>query len=194
MPPKAKISEDMIIDAAFQIVQSDGADKVTARSISERLNCSTQPVLYYFSTVDEIKKAVYQQADQYHTGYIMNMEKDYGNPFLAIGINYIRFAVEEPHLFRFLFQSNEFSGAGLSDLIQSDDLAPVLEALRQEIDTTLEEAREIFSSLFIFVHGYASLYANNSMVYEEKTLIETLTKLLDGIVYAVKEDSNEEDL
>lgn len=194
MPPKAKISEDMIIDAAFQIVQSDGADKVTARSISERLKCSTQPVLYYFSTVDEIKKAVYQQADQYHTGYIMNMEKDYGNPFLAIGINYIRFAVEEPHLFRFLFQSNEFSGAGLSDLIQSDDLAPILEALQLEIDTTLEEAREIFSSLFIFVHGYASLYANNSMVYEEKTLIETLTKLLDGIVYAVKEDSNEEDL
>ena len=194
MPPKAKISEDMIIDAAFQIIQSDGADKVTARSISERLKCSTQPVLYYFSTVDEIKKAVYQQADQYHTGYIMNMEKDYGNPFLAIGINYIRFAVEEPHLFRFLFQSNEFSGAGLSDLIQSDDLAPILEALQLEIDTTLEEAREIFSSLFIFVHGYASLYANNSMVYEEKTLIETLTKLFDGIVYAVKEDSNEEDL
>ena len=194
MPPKAKISEQMIIDAAFQIAQSNGADKVTARSISERLKCSTQPVLYYFSTVDEIKKAVYQQADQYHTGYIMNMEKDYGNAFLAIGMNYIRFAVEEPHLFRFLFQSNEFSGAGLSDLIQSDDLAPIFEVLQQEIDTTSEKAREIFSSLFIFVHGYASLYANNSMVYEEKTLIETLTKLLNGIVYAVKEDSNEEDL
>ncbi len=194
MPPKAKISQDMIIDAAFQIAQSDGADKITARNISERLNCSTQPVLYYFSTVDEIKKAVYQQADQFHTGYIMNMEKDYGNPFLAIGINYIRFAVEEPHLFRFLFQSDEFSGAGLSDLIQSDDLAPIFEVLQQEIDTTLEEAQEIFSSLFIFVHGYASLYANNSLVYEENTLIETLAKLFDGIVYAAKEDTNEKDI
>ena len=63
----------MIVDTAFEIVRKEGADKVTARSISEQLNCSTQPVLYYFSTVEEIKKAVYIKADEYHGDYLMNI-------------------------------------------------------------------------------------------------------------------------
>ena len=58
MPPKAKISKEMIIEEAFQIARTEGVDKITARRISERLNCSTQPVLYYFATVEEIKTAV----------------------------------------------------------------------------------------------------------------------------------------
>lgn len=56
MPPKAKITKEMIVDAAFEIVRTEGIDKVTARSISEQLKCSTQPVLYYFPTVEDIKK------------------------------------------------------------------------------------------------------------------------------------------
>ena len=58
MPPKAKITKEMIVDVAFGIIQREGVDKVTARSISQQLNCSTQPVLYHFATVEDIKKAV----------------------------------------------------------------------------------------------------------------------------------------
>ena len=103
MPPKAKITKEMIVDAAFEIVRKEGADKITARSVSEFLNCSTQPVLYYFSSIEDIKKAVYSKADEYHSNYIMGMEIDYGNPMLTIGMNYIKFAIKEKELFRFLF-------------------------------------------------------------------------------------------
>lgn len=34
------------------------------RAVAQRLNCSTQPVLYCFSTVDELKQAVYARADE----------------------------------------------------------------------------------------------------------------------------------
>ena len=120
MPPKAKITKEMIVETAFYIVQKEGGDRVTARSISERLKCSTQPVLYHFSTVDEIKKMVYKKADDYHTDYIMHMERDEENPMLAIGMNYIKFAIEERNLFRFLFQANEFSGVGILDLLEME--------------------------------------------------------------------------
>ena len=101
---KAKITKEMIVDTAFEIVRKEGADKVTARSISEQLNCSTQPVLYYFSTVEDIKKAVYIKADEYHSAYLLDVGMTCENPMLAIGINYIKFAIEERNLFRFLFQ------------------------------------------------------------------------------------------
>jgi len=74
MPPKAKITKEMIVEEAFQIARTQGADKITARSIAQRLKCSTQPVLYYFATVEKIKEAVYQRADAYHTRFLMGTE------------------------------------------------------------------------------------------------------------------------
>lgn len=140
---------------------------MTARSISEQLNCSTQPVLYYSSTIEDIKKAVYRKADEYHSAYIMGVETDCENPMLEIGMNYIKFAVEERNLFRLLFQSNEFAGVGMFELLESEELLPVLTVLQNELNVSAEDTRDIFGTLFIFAHGYASLYANNTMVYDE---------------------------
>ena len=194
MPPRAKITKEMIVDTAFCIVQEQGIDKVTARSISEKLNCSTQPVLYHFATIEEIKDNVYKKADEYHTGYIMNMEQDYGNPMLAIGVNYIRFAMEEKNLFRFLFQSNVFSGFGILDLVESEEIGPLLEVLKQELDMPMEQVKKVFSTLFIFVHGYASLYANNTMVYDEKVVLEALDNVFLGAVCVLKGAQDEKDI
>lgn len=192
MPPKAKITKEMIIDAGFHIIKTEGADKLTARNISEQLKCSTQPVLYYFKSIEEIKRAVYQKADEYHTSFIMNMEKDYGNPMLTIGMNYIRFAMEERKLFHFLFQSDEFSGTSILELVQQEEATPFITILQQAIEASEKEAKEIFATLFIFVHGYAGLFANNEMTYIEEDLIGKLEKVFYGAVYAEKEICNEE--
>lgn len=194
MPPKAKITKEMIVEAAFNIVQKEGVEKVTARSISEQLNCSTQPVLYYFSTVEDIKKLVYKKVDEYHTDYIMDTDTDYGNPMLTIGMNYIRFAIKESNLFRFLFQSNEFSGVGMLDLLETEELLPILTVLQNELDMSMEDTKDVFSTLFIFAHGYASLYANNTMIYNELNVMRALEKIFYGAIYATKEVENEENI
>ena len=191
MPPKVKITKEMIVDAAFHIARMEGGNKITARNISEQLQCSTQPILYQFSSVEEIKREVYRKVDEYHTGYIMNLKSCVENPMITIGINYIKFAMEESHLFRFLFQSNEFSGAGMLELMDSEELYPIISVFQKEMNVSVSEAKEIFHTLFIFVHGYASLYANNEMTYDEQSLITTLKKVFDGAVYAAKEVNDE---
>lgn len=191
MPPKARITKEMIVEEAFQIARTQGADKITARSIAQRLKCSTQPVLYYFATVEEIKEAVYQMANEYHTRFLMGAE---GDGMLGIGLRYVRFAAEERNLFHLLFQPGAFSGASLNDLVSSEELNPIIQALRQETGVTENAAREIFSTLFIFVHGYASLLANNEMKLEEDQLALSLKKVFLGVVYAEKELENEKNL
>lgn len=191
MPPKARITKEMIVEEAFQIARTQGADKITARGIARRLKCSTQPVLYYFATVEEIKEAVYQRADAYHTRFLLGAE---GDGMLGIGLRYVRFAAEERNLFHLLFQPGAFSGASLNDLVSSEELNPIIQALRQETGVTEDAAREIFSTLFIFVHGYASLLANNEMKLEEDQLELSLKKVFLGAVYAEKERENEENL
>lgn len=186
MPPKAKITKEMILDAAFEIVRKEGIDKVTARSVSEFLNCSTQPVLYYFSSIEAIKKAVYIKADEYHSNYIMGVKTDYGNPMLTIGMNYIKFAIEEKELFRLLFQSDGFSGVGMLELLESEDILPILTVLQNELELPIEDAKDVFSTLFIFAHGYASLYANNTMIYDEVNVMRSLEKIFYGVVCVAK--------
>ena len=194
MPPKAKITKEMIVDVAFGIIQREGVDKVTARSISQQLNCSTQPVLYHFATVEDIKKAVYKKADAYHSDYIMNMENDYGDPMLTMGMNYINFARKERNIFQFLFQSNEFSGASILELLEMEEILPRLTMLQHELELELDEVKEVFSTLFIFVHGYASLYANNTMIYEEANVISAIEKVFEGAICVLKGDQDEKNI
>ena len=85
MPPKAKTDRNKIVNAAFDLVRECGVQNLSARAIAERLACSTQPVLYHFKTVDEIRAAVIQKADSYHSDYIMRDIEASENPMLAIG-------------------------------------------------------------------------------------------------------------
>ena len=57
MPPKVKITKEMIENASFEVIRERGHENLSARTIAEYLKCSTQPVLYSFRTVDEIREA-----------------------------------------------------------------------------------------------------------------------------------------
>lgn len=184
MPPKAKITRDMIIDAAFEIVRNDGAETINARTVSKKLNCSTQPVMYYFKTIGELKKAVYVKADEFHSSYIANIQGQF--PIKNIGLLYIRFGAKEKHLFRFLFQTNEFSGKSVSDLTCAKEAEPILEAIARSGNITLAQARVIFKSLFLFAHGYASMFANNDLEYDEETILSDLDLIFDSMLCALK--------
>lgn len=183
MAPKTKITREMIVNAAFEVVREAGAENINARTVSEKLGCSTQPVMWQFKTIADMKEAAYQKADNFHTDFIMNI----GNsPMKDIGLNYIRFAKNEKYLFRFLFQSDMFSGKSILELISSEELYPVLEILAQKTQTNIDQAKMIFKTLFLYIHGYASMIANNSIEYDEEETATELDSLLEGAVYASK--------
>ena len=74
MPPKAKVTKDMIIDAAFHVVREAGVENMNARTVAKELKCSTQPVMYHFETMEELKRAVYAKADRFHTEYLISIK------------------------------------------------------------------------------------------------------------------------
>lgn len=188
MPAKAKVTKEMIVDVAFAIAREAGVENVNARTVSERLHCSTQPVMYHFATIEELKRAVYVKADLYHSEYLMDMKKPTKGAALGIGMNYIRFAIEEPHLFRFLFQSDYFSGKTLLELIDADELLPVLSAMQSKLDMNIEQTKKVFLTVFLFAHGYASIIANNSMKYDEDIINAQLDQAYRGAILAAQEE------
>ena len=187
MPPKAKITREMIVDAGLSIAREQGIENVSARTVAEHLGCSTQPVMYHFDRIEGLKRAIYAKADDYHTSFIMDVRE--GEPLLAIGLNYIRFAQTEKHLFRLLFQSDGFGGKSVAELTEAEELAPIFEALSQTAGLDRTQARDVFRSLFLFVHGYASMFANNSLSYDESIIAKDLGRAFNGALHTVREET-----
>ena len=185
MPPKVKITKEMVADASFELIRAKGHENLNARTISEYLGCSTQPVLYSFKTMDEIREAAYELADGYHTEYIMPKEED-GNPMLALGLNYVRFGHEEKNLFRFLFQTDKFGGKDIDTLLGDPALSGIFTLMAEGLGVDAGRAKEMFMTFFCVVHGLASLLANNSMDYDEERSMKMLEEVFYGMLATKK--------
>ena len=125
-----------------------------------------------FPNLDMLRDLAYQKADAFHSEYILT-----AGDLLEIGMRYIRFAEEEPQLFRFLFQSGRFSGFSLEDLIKSPESAALLTVVSTEEGLATEDAALFFEPLAALVHGYASLIANNGMKYDPDAIRKSLTMI-----------------
>ena len=176
MPKKPTTTRDAMIEGAFQLIREKGHEFLTARNLAAFLGCSTQPIMYQFPNLDTLRDLVYQKADAFHSEYILA-----GGDLLEIGMRYIRFAEEEPQLFRFLFQSGRFSGLRLEDLIKAPEAADLLTVVSAEEGLATEGAALFFEPLAALVHGYASLIANNGMRYDPASIRESLTLIEEGI-------------
>lgn len=188
MPPRSKISREDIVDAAFSIVRESGIEQMNTRQVAQHLGCSTQPVMYHFKTMEILRQEAYERADLFHTEFLLSGKSDDVMPFLRIGLNYIRFAWEEAPLFRFLFQSGYSPHRTIMEIVDSDELRPILSALQKETSLGLERAKEVFMTLALLTHGYASLLSNHHIEYDEALVISHLTRALHGAILAAQEE------
>ena len=165
-----------MIDGAFRLIREQGHEALTARNLASFLGCSTQPIMYQFPNLDNLRDLTYRKADAFHTEYLLAAED-----LLEMGLRYVRFAKEEPLLFKFLFQSGRFTGLSMEDLIRAPETAGVLTAVSAEEDLAPEEAAAFFEPLAALVHGYASLIANNAMEYDPDVIQKALITVAEGL-------------
>ena len=176
MPRKPTTTKEAMIEGAFRLIREKGYEFLTARNLAVFLGCSTQPIMYQFPNLDMLRDLAYQKADAYHSEYIMS-----DGDLVGMGLRYIRFAEEEPRLFRFLFQSGRFSGFSLEELIRSPEAGGVLAAVSREEGLPAEDAAAFFEPLAAVVHGYASLIANNAMKYDPEAIRKALIMIAEGL-------------
>lgn len=183
MPKKPTTTREEMIEGAFQLVRKDGYDALTVRRLAEELGCSTQPIMYQFPSLEDLKDQVYQRADSFHTSYITA-----DDDFMEIGLRYIRFASEEKNLFRFLFQSGRFDGHTIRELTHEDVSDTIVAAAAKDMEMSREQALESFEVLFAVVHGYGSLIANNALEYDEESVRNILNATAEALMEKKDED------
>ena len=190
MPPKAKVTREMILSAAFDLVRAEGQAALNVRALAKRLGCSTQPILYNFAAVEELKAAVYEKADEYHTACSLPRDGEGPDALLELGLNYVRFGHEEKHLFRFLFESNRFGGMDLRGLMQGPGIGELVDILSGGLGCERAEAEKVFLAFFAVVHGLGSLLCNNSMAYDETRCTEMLETVFYGALASLKGENH----
>ena len=153
MPPKVSITKKLVLEAAFEIVQKDGLNGLTARHIADKLNCSTAPVYSTFKNMAELEEDVMFMARDLLVEYT---RKEYSEmSFLNMGVGFVMFSREKKNLYRDLF----LSGDRFKVLLDELD-AIMLDTLihdQQFSDLPKESKRDLLTKMWTFTHGLASL-------------------------------------
>lgn len=102
MPPKPKFTKEQMIDAAIELICEKGADRLTARELGKQLGSSSCPIFTLFKDMDEVKTEVKKRAVGVFKSYMVVAE-DYTPAYKKRGMQWVKFASENPRLFRLLF-------------------------------------------------------------------------------------------
>ena len=179
MPPKIKVTKDDIINAAVEIVRSKGAQAINARAIAAELNCSTQPVYSNFATIDELRLAVVDKAEELSREYMRREAADGRYPaYKAGGMAYIRFAKEEKELFKLLYMRDR-SGEVIPE---STDLSDEMESIvHKQTGLSGLDVKLFHLEMWAFVHGIAVMFATGYVELDPELVSKMLTDSYQGL-------------
>ena len=186
MPPSVKFQKEEIVAAAMEIARQKGIEAVTAREVARTLRVSVGPIFTWFDTMDQLKAEVYVQARALYRSYI---ERGLAGPipFLGVGQQYIRFAREEPELYKLLFLTGrgDYGGGAMAALKLSQDLArdSVMRIYHMDAAT----ADRYFRDLWLVVFSFAALIVTDDCPYTDAEMSAVLTEISLSVCKAYKE-------
>ena len=187
MPPKAKFTKEEITEAALRIVREEGIEKLTSRNLGKDLGSSACPIFTVFSSMEEVETAAVEAAKAVYKGYVeQGLTEELA--FRGVGEQYIRFAVDEPRLFRLLFM-------GETEDAQSFEI--VLPMLEESYDKILDSemtyygldqtaAEKLYKHMWIYTHGIACLCATKTCQFSAEEIRDMLGEVFLSLLKNVK--------
>lgn len=184
MPPKFKFTREEIIQEALDLTRKNGISAVTARALGERLHSSVKPIFGQFKNMEEVQKEVLKASYALSCTRMQElMESGEYPPYKASGIAYIRFAKEEPELFKLLYMRDR-SNESFDDKIY---MKPLMEEVQKNLDLSEDDAYLFHLEMWIFVHGIAVMTATSYLEWDMDKVSEVLSDAYMGLKYRFSE-------
>ena len=193
MPARKKIEKENIIYTCLKITRREGIDALNARKVAKALGCSTQPLFYYYENMDEIKNEVLQEISKLFNQALL--KSNYDRPaYKDIGVNYIRFASNEPEFFKIMFQSK--MNKEMFDFIDlTGSSLQIFETISKQTGLSLENAKQFHLRMWLYVNGIASLVAHQTVEFNDEEIIDLLKdQYVSMLLYEVKKGNVKEEI
>lgn len=186
MPPSVKFTKEEIVNAALQVVREKGTAALTTRQIAAVLGVSTRPIFTYFQNMQQVQEPVRQAAQALYHSYIKKGLEQV-HPFIGLGEQYIRFATQEPELYRLLFLplAPGSESKAMEEMERTQNL--VLEFLQQIYQLDEAAAKQFFRDVWLVAHSLAALIVTNCCPYSPEEIRQILTSVSLSVCKACKE-------
>lgn len=182
-----------VLAQAFETVKQEGAESLSLRAIARELNVDAAAVYRHFrakkSILAELKLTALQDLSKtLHKAQRKPDNQSAVDEMVAIGVAYIKYAINNPRLFEFIFTSTTVENLGntatLADPLQSP------KALFQSVCQQLEESPGFHSAsrheaefiLWSAVHGAASLFITESGSIPNRQKLALATSVCENVV------------
>ena len=184
MPPKAKVTKEMILSAVLDITRETGFETVNARSIAGKLQCSTRPIFTCYENMEELKKEFLDFAFEFYHQYVAGYSNSANvSSYLVLPLSYIEFAKEEVHLFQLLFIDDmDLKMADAKDFYKEIGNEEKAKIFSDTIGVELERAKRIFLDLFLYTHGIAVLTAAGKLLLDKNSAEKMVTNMLSALI------------
>ena len=179
MPPKVKVTKEQIVNAALDIVRSQGLQGLNARTLATALNCSTQPIFSNFATIEQLQLAVVKKADSLCSCYMQEeVARGQYPSFKATGMAYIRFAKEEKQLFQLLYMRDRTKETIPERTPQTE---AILSMIHDLTGLTGTDAQLFHLEIWTYVHGIATMFATDFFDLDWDLVSRMITDCYQGL-------------
>ena len=193
MPPKPKFTKEEIVAAAFEIVRSDGESAMTAREVGKRLGTSSSPIFTVFNDMEELREAVGRMAKARFDEY-MECARQYSPAYKKRGMQWVKFAQEEPRLFRLMFMQQSGGGTDFDEMMRQSPFGKEndIEIILRDYNASPEQAERLFRQMWIYTYGMCVLCATGVCSFTEEETALQLGEMFKGAVAVITSGSTDE--
>lgn len=187
MPPKARFTQEQIVDTALTIVETDGFERLTARNLGEKLGSSARPIFTAFDSMDEVVERTIERANEVYSQYVNEGLKE-EIPFKGVGMSYIRFATERTQLFRLLFMKQNKQIRDMNTILRGIEINynKILSSVTDNYDVDVKTAEKLYLHIWLYTHGIATLIATKMCPFTIGEISQMLTDVFISLLARAK--------
>ena len=190
MPTKIRISKDMILDTAFEIVRQEGMEKLSNRELASKLKCSIRPIYYQFENVEEMQKELYMKIEQYFYKFLLDNMIEGIPQYKQAGINYIKFAKKEKKLFQTLFMTDTGLTPDAFVAKDGEEYKEIEKLIKISANLKEEDIKDFHTKMWIFCHGIATLVANDTIKLTDSQIQDLLSYEFQALMLLEENPNN----
>ncbi len=170
-----------MLSAGLKIIIEEGEWGLSIKKVSEALECSTQPISWSFGNFEGYLTELRKYAFEYMNGKMKNADgESFNHP--SVGYQYIKTAVNEPNLIRYLRGNEAFlrKMGGIGGIFREDVKSERTEYYSKEYSLSHENAEKLVNFFIIYTEGIVSLILSGVLPSDEEKAFSLLTEAAIG--------------
>ena len=184
MARKVTISREVILDAALKLLIRDGYSAVNVKTIAGEIGCSTQPIVWHFENMEGLRLALSEYARDYAAKKAFLDSKNKFESFEFLGRSYVKMALKEPNLFKFLYLGESPIGKpyDLKGIARDKKNKEMITVIAAQTGLNEEQVVRFVRNTLIYSHGIATMVATGVFKATEKEMMAMINDAADAFI------------